>query len=579
MAEGHATRRLAAILAADVVGYSRMMAADEAATLAALKHHRETIFDPAVTRHHGRIVKLMGDGTLAEFGSVVDAVNCALAVQRAADPVIVLRIGINLGDVMIDGDDIYGDGVNIAARLEPLAPPGGICVSSIVNESIGSRIDVAFRDGGEVQVKNIDRAIRIWKWSAEDRLAALPAGAPASTAASETPSIAVLPFANMSGDAEQEYFTDGITEDIITDLSKVPGLMVIARNSSFVYKGQHVDIAAVASALHVRFVLEGSIRRSGNRVRVTAQLIDARTGGHLWAERFDRDLTDIFMVQDEVTRDIVGALKIKLGPGGLPPSADSGTSNIEAQDAYFRARAVMGGAIVSRDIFLRGVELYRRALELDPEFARPYAWMSVAYVNDYVNGWTGRGRASLEEARRLAEIAIAKAPAEVHGYASLAFVCEVDKDFAECRRRLDQALAINPRDPLSMTLHAMLYLAEEKPEAAILELEAVTRLDPAWAHGYLQHLGFAYLLAGKYETAEALFRERILIVPNTDMSRASLAVTLGLEGRAEEARAVWAELYRVNPAYDFDTHVSRMPLSPAYVAKLRGGLVNAGISP
>jgi adenylate cyclase len=239
----------------------------------------------------------------------------------------------------------------------------------------------------------------------------------------------------------------------------------------------------------------------------------------------------------------------------------------------------MGGAILNREIFTRGTELYRRALELDPDFARPYAWLSVAYVNDYVNDWTGGGKQSLVEARRLAEMAIQKAPGEVHGYASLAFVLEIEKDFADCRRRLNQALAINPRDPLAMTLHAMLYLAEEKPEAAVVELETVTRLDPAWAHGYLQHLGFAYLLAGKYETAEALFRERILIVPNTDMSRASLAVTLGLQGRSEEARAVWAELYRVNPRYDFETHIARMPLSAGYVAKLREGLVKAGISP
>lgn len=574
MAEGEAvTRRLAAILAADVVGYSRMMAADEAGTLAALKRHREAVFDPAVARYRGRIVKLMGDGTLAEFGSVVDAVNCALAVQQSADPRITVRIGINLGDVMIDGDDIYGDGVNIAARLEPLAEPGGICVSSIVNESVGGRVDAAFVDAGEARVKNIDRPIRVWKWSPDGR-----AVAPLASGAVDQPSIAVLPFANMSGDAEQEYFSDGITEDIITDLSKVPGLMVIARNSSFVYKGRHVDIPTVAAALHVRSVLEGSIRRSGNRIRITAQLIDAATGAHMWAERFDRDLTDVFAVQDEVTREIVRALKIKLGPGGLPPAADTGTSSPEAQDAYFRARAVMGGAILNREIFRRGVELYHRALELDPDFARPYAWLSVAFVNDYVNGWTD-GTDKLAEARRLAETAIAKAPSEVHGHAALAFVNAVERKFGECRRILDHALALSPRHPLAMTIHAMLNLAEEKPELAIAEIEATMRADPTWAHGYLQHLGFAYLLAGKYETAEALFRERVLIVPNTDTSRASLAVTLGLQGRGEEARAVWADLCRINPTYDFEGHIAAMPLTPGYASKLREGLANAGISP
>ncbi|MHA1157221.1 MAG: adenylate/guanylate cyclase domain-containing protein, partial [Alphaproteobacteria bacterium] len=290
MKDGHTNRRLAAILAADVVGYSRLMAGDEAGTLTALKQHRENEFNPAVASHGGRVVKLIGDGTLVEFTSVVDAVNCAVAIQqavRAADtagPDIVLRIGINLGDVIIDDDDIYGDGVNIAARLEPLAKPGGICVSSIVNESVRGRIDAAFDDGGEVRVKNIDRPIRVWQWHPGD--VAAPVGqaapvAPTAEEASEAPSIAVLPFENMSGDAEQEYFSDGISEDIITDLSKVSGLLVIARNSSFAYKGRSIDLRIVGRELGVGTVLEGSVRKAGNRVRITAQLIDAATGGHL----------------------------------------------------------------------------------------------------------------------------------------------------------------------------------------------------------------------------------------------------------------------------------------------------------
>src|SRR6476660_5838874 len=275
MADIRINRKLAAILAADVVGYSRLMGADEAGTLAALKRHRETIFDPAVAAHNGRIVKLIGDGVIVEFSSVVDAVNCALSVQRSnaaapgqseSQPAIVLRIGINLGDVIVEGDDIYGDGVNIAARLEPLAEPGGICVSSIVNESVGNRIDVRFQDGGDISVKNIDRPIRVWKWHPSKMDAAgSRSNAANPTPSVEAPSIAVLPFANMSGDPEQEYFSDGISEDVITDLSKIAGLVVIARNSSFAYKGQSVDIRAVGRDLGVRSVLEGSIRRAGNR--------------------------------------------------------------------------------------------------------------------------------------------------------------------------------------------------------------------------------------------------------------------------------------------------------------------------
>lgn len=574
MSGTRSNRRLAAILAADVVGYSRLMAADEAGTLAALKHHRETIFDPAVAEHDGRLVKLMGDGALVEFHSVVDAVNCALAIQRAPDPAIRHRIGINLGDVIADGDDIYGDGVNVAARLEPLADSGGICISAIVNESIGSRVDAAFVDGGEVQVKNLARPIRVWKWSPVlDSTTGRSAEPPQPAAIS----IAVLPFANISGDSEQEYFCDGITEDIITDLSKVPGLLVIARNSSFVFKGRSVDIPTVARELRVKTVLEGSIRRTGSRVRVTAQLIDATTGGHLWADRFDRDLTDIFSVQDELTREIVAALKLTLGPRGLAASSDTGTSNIAAQDAYFRGRAIMSSAM-NREVFARGTALLREAIAHDADFARPYAWLAVAHVNDYLNGWSEAYPQSLGEARRLAEIAIAKAPGEVHGHAALSLSFAVERKFDLANAALRQAMAINPNDPLTRTIHAMSHLSVDHAERAIGDIEAVMRADPAWAHGYLQHLGTAYLLAGKYEAAEAQFRERILVVPNTDTSRAFLAVTLGFQGRRAEAEAVWSDLQAINPAYDFESHLAHLPLSDAYTEAMREGLVRAGIS-
>ena len=289
MAEARVERRLAAILAADVVGYSRLMEVDEAGTLVALKRHRETIFDPAVAAHNGRIVKLIGDGTIVEFASVVDAVNCALSVQRSGavmpdaivrQPAIVLRIGINLGDVIVENDDLYGDGVNIAARLEPLAEPGGICVSSIVHESVGNRVDVRLLDGGDISVKNIDRPIQVWKWHpGKTDIATNRSKAANPTPSVDTPSIAVLPFTNMSGDPEQEYFSDGISEDVISDLSKIAGLLVIARNSSFTYKGRSIDVRAVGRDLGVRSVLEGSVRRAGNRVKITAQLIDPQPVG------------------------------------------------------------------------------------------------------------------------------------------------------------------------------------------------------------------------------------------------------------------------------------------------------------
>jgi adenylate cyclase len=410
-------RRLAAVLAADVVGYSRMMSVDEVSTLAALKRHRETVFDPAVAQHKGRIVKLMGDGTLVEFTSVLDALKCALAIQRSikAQSVpngdgIVLRIGINLGDVIIDGEDIYGDGVNVAARLEPLADPGGICVSGVVNESIGHRVDVNFADGGEVAVKNIARPIRVWKWHPDgDASPAKPLARSLEATESEPPSIAVLPFNNMSGDPEQEYFSDGVSEDIITDLSKIAGLLVIARSSSFAYKGKNPDIRTVGRELGVRSVLEGSIRRAGNRVRITAQLVNTANGTHLWAERYDRDLTDIFALQDDVTRRIVDALKVKLAPAEAAYTAEAPTNNVEAHDLFLRGRELVRGTKQTRETFEEGVALFTRAIELDPNYGEAYAGLALMHNLDFNNKWSGATNA-LDTAVQLAAIGVDKSP-------------------------------------------------------------------------------------------------------------------------------------------------------------------------
>jgi adenylate cyclase len=578
MAEARSNRRLAAILAADVVGYSRMMAADEAGTLAALKRHREVVFNPAVAGHNGRIVKLIGDGTLVEFGSVVDAVNCALAVQRTVDPSITLRIGVNLGDIIIDGDDIYGDGVNIAARLEPLAEPGGICVASIVNESVGNRIDVSFADGGEVQVKNIDRPIRIWKWSPRNATAPARKATPAPTPPVDTPSIAVLPFANMSGDAEQEYFSDGITEDIITDLSKVGGLLVIARNSSFAYKGRHVDVRTIAGDLNVRSVLEGSIRRAGNRVRITAQLIDARTGGHLWAERYDRDLTDIFAVQDEVTRQIVAALKVTLSPSENALIAGSGTTDLEAYELTKRGGELIRGQNQNLEIFTRATGLFRQAIERDPAYARPYALLAFAHVFDYSNHWRETPDRSLAEAQRLAQLAMDKGPSEPNGHHAAAVIAIFAKDLDRAAAEIETVLSLSPNFALAHCTRGEIRTYYGDPLAGIPHIERAMRLDPAFNHQYIHFLGTAYLVGGKYETAALLFRERIAMVPGTDSSRALLASALGHLGAFEEARQVWRELKAINPKYSFTEHIGRLPFkNPADVERIREGLTKAGL--
>jgi len=588
MAEARVERRLAAILAADVVGYSRLMGADEAGTLAALKRHRETIFDPAVAAHNGRIVKLMGDGAIVEFGSVVDAVNCALSVQRsgasmpnekAFQPTIVLRIGINLGDVIIENDDIYGDGVNIAARLEPLAEPGGICVSSIVNESVGNRIDVRFTDGGDISIKNIDRPIRIWTWHPDKIVAAAKRSATANPEPRiEMPSIAVLPFTNMSGDADQEYFSDGISEDIITDLSKISGLMVISRNSTFTYKGKAIDAKQVGRDLGVRYVLEGSVRKAGNRVRITGQLIDAVTGGHLWAERYDRDLTDIFEIQDDVTRRIVDALKVTLSPAENARLADSGTHNIDAYDYFLRGREFLLGQNKNRDKFEQSLKLFTRALELDPNYSQAYAGLSWAHIFDYFNRWSDNPDNSLQVAKHNAEQAVQKDPNEPLARFAASLAAMFGKDLDRAKSEADIALSLNPNFALAYANLGTICAYSGQALAAITAIERAMRLDPAWSQQYLHFLGTAYLLAGKYETAAALLRQRVLLVPGTDFTRAILASALGHLGEIDEARRIWRELKEINPKYSFSEHFARQPFKREEdVRRIAEGLAKAGL--
>jgi adenylate cyclase len=589
MTEARIHRKLAAILAADVVGYSRLMGADEAGTLAALKRHRETVFEPAVAAHNGRLVKLIGDGAIVEFASVVDAVNCALSVQRSAalppdrdgaPSIIALRIGINLGDVIIEGDDIYGDGVNIAARLEPLAEPGGICISSIVNESIGNRIDVRFEDGGEISVKNIERPIRVWRWH--------PGTAPAAAArhgngGSQPPkiataSIAVLPFTNMSGDPEQEYFSDGISEDIITDLSKIAGLTVIARNSSFTYKGRAVDVRTVGRELGVQSVLEGSIRRAGQRVRITAQLIDAGSGGHLWADRYDRDLTDIFAVQDDVTHRIVEALKVTLSPSEKARLADTDRSNIEAYDCVLRGREIMLGKEKDRKTFEQAISYFNDALRHDPNYSLAYACLGFAYIFDYQNRWSDDPEGSLPLADGFAKEAIARDPREPLAHVVAALVAMFGRDLDRAKSEVDTALALNPNLALGYSVLGNIHNYLGRPLEAIPMIERAMRLDPAFSSQFLHFLGIAYVLAGKYETATALLRQRIALVPNTDFSRAILASALGHLGQADEARRVWSELKAINPNYAFEEYLGRLPFKNEKDARrIAEGLAKAGL--
>jgi adenylate cyclase len=579
MAESQ-SRRLAAILAADIAGYSALMGSDEARTVRDLKGH-QTVVLPMVGDFGGRVIDTAGDGILAEFPSVVNAVECAVAIQRqmvernaAIEPArrMQFRMGINLGDVIYDNDRIFGDGINVAARLEGIAEPGGICVSSKVHEEIRGKLKFAYEDLGDRQLKNIAQPVRVYGIRLD--------GAPAREAPAlpDQPSIAVLPFTNMSGDPEQEYFSDGISEDIITDLSKIAGLMVIARNSSFTYKGRSVDVRAVGRELSVRSVLEGSVRRAGNRVRITAQLIDAATGAHLWAERYDRDLTDIFEVQDDVTRRIVDALKLTLSPAENARFTGSGTSNIDAYDCALRGRALLLGNPKNRETFEQSKACFLRAIELDPNYAQAYAGLGFAYMFDYQNRWSDDPDSSLPLAKRYAEQAVEKNPKEPLARVVAALAATFDRDLDRAKSEVDIALSLNPNFAMAYNVLGGIRSYSGQPLEAIPLIERAMRLDPASDHQYVHFLGMAYLLAGKYETAATLFRQRILRVSETDFSRAVLASALGHLGQVDEARRIWRELEEINPKYSFSEHFGRLPFkSQEDVRRIAEGLEKAGL--
>jgi len=480
-------RRLAAILSADVVGYSGLMEVDEAGTLERLKVNRSRIFDPFVAAQGGRVVKLMGDGALVEFGSVVAAVNCALAIQEAtarAEPErggakgIRYRIGINLGDVIVEGDDIYGEGVNVAARLQALAPVGGVAVSLTVRDQVAGKASCTFEDLGEHSVKNLERPVRAFAVHAVER-------EEQKTRSPHPVSVCVLPFANMSGDPEQEYFSDGISEDIITDLSKVSALWVAARNTAFTFKGKHVDVPQVARQLKVSHVLEGSVRKAGGRVRITAQLVDGATGGHVWAERYDRDLNDIFALQDEISQAIVAALKLKLLPEEKKAIEQRGTTDPEAYKLYLMARQyyITGnfGNVRRSEAIIR---LCRRAIEIDPNYARPWAMMAIAQIN--LRFFFGKGE---DDGLIAAERAI-----------------ELDANLAEAHAAKSQVLRQNAR-----------------LDDAIRENEIALRLDP---DSYEVNLAAGQLNYVLRRFDKAIFHyEKAATIVETDFRSAGMLVS------------------------------------------------------
>jgi adenylate cyclase len=576
-------RRLAAIFTADVAGYSRLVGADEEGTIDRLSAHRRELIEPKIAEHQGRLVKTTGDGVLAEFASPVKAVRCAIDVQhgmaaRNADipegSRIEFRIGINLGDVVVDDEDIYGDGVNIAARLENLAEPGSVFISRAVRDFVTDTAELVLEDLGERELKNIAKPVQVFRIAAPAQaVAASQAPAPAVP---QKPSIAVLPFTNMSGDAEQEYFSDGMTEDLITDLSKISALFVIARNSSFAYKGRLVKVQDIGRDLGVRFVLEGSIRKSGNRVRITAQLIDAESGGHLWAERFDRDLTDIFATQDEVVEKIVRALAVTLTQGEEKRLGRRGTANVAAYEAVLRARELLGGA--TRETVAQARAMYQRAIELDASYAVPHAGLAATAVSNYVSDWAEDPGAELDQAERWARRALKLDESEPFAHMALGHVLLWRRDHDGALAEFRSMIALDPNfaQGHSATGLALMYAGRA---AEALEAFALSkRLDPHYPSIVLHYLAQANFSLGNYGTAAKQLLERIARTPGTDSSRMMLAACYGHLGRIEEARAAWAELLKVNPDFSLEQRERVLPYKdPRDFARIADALAKAGL--
>ena len=549
-------RRLAAILVADVVGYSRMTARDEAGTLAELWSRQKNLIQPKVAEYHGRVVKLMGDGVLMEFPSVVSAVQCAVDLQKEtaaanagllADRRIELRIGVNLGDVVVENGDIYGEGVNVAARLEGLAEPGGICLSASVYDQVKKRLDLSFKDLGWQTVKNITEPLQVF--GVEMSAAGVAGHRPEQRAPLELPSkpsIAVLPFENLSRDPKQDYFCDAITNDLITDLSRFLSLFVIASHSTFAYKGKATNVRQVGRELGVAYVLEGSVQKSGSRVRINAQLIDAATEGHLWAERYDRQLTELLDVQDEIVQTIVASLAARVDVFERERAVRRSTDNLVAYDCYLRGRDIWFRW--TKDANRRAREMFHEAIKLDPGFARAYGYVSFTHVADWREGWDA-SPASLKLALEFAQKAVALDRFDYDNHWSLAIALVYTRQFDRGMEAYDRAVELNSNDANLLAEMADALCFVGRAEQAIGLIKRAMRLNPIYPDWYLWHLGWAYYLVGEYDKAYAALTS-VSDPPNN--LRRDLAATCVRLGRLEEARSVAAELLVRDPQYSLD---------------------------
>jgi len=565
----HVERRLAAILAADVAGSCRLIGIDEEGTLARLKALRKTLFDPKITDHRGRIVKNTGDGALIEFASVVDAVRCAVEIQRGMAEQnidvpqvkrIEFRIGIHVGDIIIEDDDIFGDGVNIAVRLEGIAEPGGVSISDDAHRQIRGKVEITFEDMGSQSLKNIAEPMRAWRVrigpsSSSAMLTKPPTETAQPLALPDKPSIAVLPFTNMSGDPEQDYFADGMAEDIITALSHFKALFVIARNSSFTYKGRAVDVKQIGRELGVRYVLEGSVRKAANRVRITGQLVDTATGAHLWAERFDGGLGDIFDLQDRVTESVVGAIAPAVEKAEIERAKRKPTESLDAYALYLRGLARFY-QLASRQANGEALRLFNSAIELDPDFAAAYGRAALCYVIAKINGWISDAANEIAEATRLAQRAVelGKDDAIALGAGGWALAHDA-RDLGVGAALIDRALVLNSNLAEAWAYSGWVKNWLGEPEAAIERFARAMRLNPLDPRMSAIRSGtaHAHFFLGRYDEAVSWAAMALQDNPDYQPGLRIAAASNAMAGRLDEAHKAVARLRQLNPALRVST--------------------------
>jgi len=584
MNEPRSDRKLAAVMAADVAGFSRLMGEDEAGTLRLLRQLRRDVFDPVVRDHHGRLVKLMGDGALVEFASVVDAVDAAVAIQKMfaaraagqpADKRITLRIGINLGDIIIAGADIYGDGVNVAARLQALAEPGGIVLSATAHEHAAGRVAHTFRDGGEQKLKNIAKPVRIFVWSAADGDA--PAPHAARPALPDKPSVAVLPFDNMSGDPEQEYFADGVVESLTAELSRIRSFFVIARNSAYAYKGKFRNAKEIGHELGVAYLLEGSVQRAGNRIRITVQLIETAKDVHIWAERYDGTVDDIFDLQDRITEQVAGALQPSIRLAEIERAARKRPQDLGAYD--YTMRAMRHVWMLQKDDATAALELLDKALELDADYPLALALAGWCWAQRSVYNWTDDFAAAQKQALVLAERAANISGDDPLILAVLGAVHTFARNYGTARILLERAIALDPNAAWALSRLGWLEVYADRPDVAVGHFERAMRLSPLDPMNFnnLVGLGSARQVAGDDVGAATYFERALQERPNAAWINRNLAAALLGAGRVEQARAACAALLRAHPDLTVRKFKDAMVFTPRVLDRIGAQLRELGV--